>query len=88
MTLTKTEAENILSKIFASDVGGTKVCIEDTAGPIMPVGPGSIVIHLTTLDRVLKAMAGSNLKIEAIKFYREAHPGSGLADAKAYVEGL
>jgi hypothetical protein len=87
MTLNKTEAENILNRVFASDLAGAKVEImDDTQGAGAPTG--MVTITFESLRRTLKHMTAANQKIEAIKLYREAVPGTGLADAKSFVENL
>jgi ribosomal protein L7/L12 len=83
MILTIKEAESLLNKIFKDDLGGTLVKIDD--------GPNAFSysrVSKQSLDMLLHTMMGRNEKIAAIKLYREFNPGSGLADAKQYVESL
>lgn len=86
MRLTLAEAENILGKVFSSEIGAGKVEIESSDG--IRHTNSDFYISQDTLDRVIKSMARQGLKIEAIKLYREVVPGTGLADAKNYVESL
>jgi ribosomal protein L7/L12 len=89
MILTKTEAVAILSRVFATEIAGSKIEIEDVPLSNRPAAVGDVVISAYTFDRVFRAMVGvPNLKIESIRFYREVNPGVGLAEAKDYVEKL
>jgi ribosomal protein L7/L12 len=48
-----------------------------------------MVISTVTFDRILRLMAKQpSMRIDAIKFYRETVPGTGLAEAKQYIENL
>lgn len=93
MTLTLTEAENILSRVFSDATGGPgqiqidPSAIPATAGsPMLKNAAGDYYISRDTLVRVIRAMGRQGLKIEAIKLYREIVPGTGLAEAKNHVE--
>jgi len=88
MKLTINEAENILSRVFSSEIGNGKVEIESTGDAAIRHTNSDYYISQLTLDRVLKAMGRQGLKIEAIKLYREVVPGMGLADAKSYIEKI
>jgi ribosomal protein L7/L12 len=91
MQLTQSEAENILSRVFSQELEGGRVSIVDNpANPTNPNVPGpGVKISATTFDRVLRLLAGDpRFKIDAIKLYREAVPGTGLGEAKAYVERI
>jgi len=98
MTLTKIEAENILTRVFSTELQGSAVIIEDTAQATRrltqataqpPTPAGFLNMAVQSLERALRCMAKQpNLKIDAIKFYREMIPGTGLSDAKEYVERL
>jgi len=81
MILTIQEAESLLNKIFKDDLGGSSVKIEAVSLPTTGVPKHA-------MDLLLRSMCGRNEKIAAIKLYREFNPGSGLADAKQYVEAL
>ena len=84
MKLTIAEAENILSRVFSSEIGQGKVEIEND-GSVRHTN-SDFYISENTLNRVLGSMARQGLKIEAIKLYREVVPGTGLTDAKTYIE--
>ena len=90
MKLTITEAENILSKVFAGEIAPGKIEIE--AGNSGDAGirhtNKDFYISRDTLTRVVKVMCQQGLKIDAIKFYREIVPGTGLAEAKTAVETI
>jgi len=90
MKLTISEAENILSRVFSQEIGNGKVEIESTgdAENMIRHTNSDYYISRETLIRMLKAMGRQGLKIEAIKLYREIVPGTGLADAKSYIENL
>lgn len=88
MQLTLAEAENILTRVFSQELENSTVKI-DLAGANPNVRGPSVTISVATLDRVLGLMAKQPaMKIDSIKLYREAVPGTGLADAKQYVENL
>jgi ribosomal protein L7/L12 len=89
MTLTISEAENILSRVFSQELNGGRVDILENAVANSNVpGPG-VKLSASSFDRVMKCLASEpKFKIDAIKLYREAVPGTGLADAKQYVERL
>jgi len=87
MRLTITEAENILSKVFANELGDSKVEIDQPADS-PKINSGDLHVSRFTLNKTLKSMANCGLKIDAIKLYREIVPNTGLAEAKHYVETL
>lgn len=89
MTLTIPEAENILSRVFSAEIEGGKVSIvDDTKHSGFLAGP-TVVLSVNTFNRVMSLMAKtSSMKIDAIKAYREAVPGTGLAEAKAAIEHM
>ena len=89
MNLTLREAERILTKIFADEIGsGGSVTIGGGSIPDNLESALSAYIHTGGLDRLLKTMTKNNQKIEAIKLYREFNRSAGLGDAKVYVERL
>ena len=91
MILTIKEAENILSRVFSQELAGASVQIEGGSAPSSNPnvrGP-AVTMSTVTFDRVMKLMSKQpSMKIDAIKLYREVVPGTGLAEAKEYVERL
>jgi ribosomal protein L7/L12 len=88
MQLTISEAENILSRVFLQELGGGKVSIMNAPNASHIAGP-TVVISALSFDKAIRLMAKEpGLKIDAIKLYREAVPGTGLAEAKTYIEKL
>jgi ribosomal protein L7/L12 len=91
MTLTKAEAENILSRVFEKELGGNKVMIDVADGSSINLGNplSGILLSRSSFSRVMQLLASeSRFKIDAIKLYREGVPGTGLAEAKNFVESL
>jgi len=91
MTLTVQEAENILSKVFSTEIGNGKVSIDvDVGSPGQPLPPGpTVILSVSTFMRMMFLMSKTpSMKIDAIKTYREAFPGTGLVEAKTAIEKL
>lgn len=88
MVLTITEAEKILRRVFSEEIEGSTLTIEGAITNPNVTGP-AVQMRADTFDRVMTLLSKEpRFKIDAIKLYREVRPGTGLADAKEYVERL
>jgi hypothetical protein len=84
--LTKTEALTYLRELMSRNLDGNtvEVFIEDGHSLVY------VPISVSALHALAKSPSvdGSNMKIVAIKFLREATPGLGLCEAKRVVEAI
>lgn len=88
MVLTLSEAEKILRRVFSEEIEGSTLSIEGAITNPNVTGP-AVQMRADTFDRVMVLLSREpRFKIDAIKLYREVHPGVGLAEAKDYVERI
>ncbi len=78
MILTIQEAERILCKIFEGTARDVKIGADGG-------NPPSLDLYM---PEIVAGVAHIKGKIHAIKMYRYIRPGTGLADAKHYVEDV
>lgn len=82
MKYTRKKAENILTKVFKDELAGESVTID------LPTATGVSISATSFNSLMLMISKEPSMKIQAIRLYREAVPGTGLAEAKTYVENL